>query len=463
MELTTCNARRVLTGAVLLGLLSPWSGWATVHTKGFTGVLSCFSNCAPASAETAFLAGAAFTGTYSYDDAVVPTSGDPTTFRDYGSGVNVSLNIGSGVYTLVMANGALEIARNHYSGRKDDVYLSNMPSVFGGTGMASFTPVVPTSGSFQSYLKYSNNVGANILPDTLIANWPQTIAAWSPNGFAGIEFYIQDASANIVGFHGAFLTLFDAAVPTLSTSATASVGIGGTISDTVTLSGGSSPTGTVTFTVFGPGDATCASPPVFTVPVTVAGGTATGTVTPVAVGVYRWIASYGGDGSNAAVAGACNDANESSNVTLVTPTVSSTGSPHGSAVLGTSLSDSAALAAGFNPTGTMIFRLYGPSDPTCAGPSAFTSPAVPVNGNGAYASASFAPAVPGTYSWVASYSGDPNNAAASEPCGQTLATVQLAAPPVVTVPTLSSAALLLLTLGLGAAGVWGNRRVRRRR
>ncbi len=463
MALTTCNARRVLTGVVLLGLLWPWSAGATVHAKGFTGTLTCFVNCAPASAETAFLEGVAFGGTYSYDDAVVPTSGDPATFRDYGSGVNVSLNIGSGLYTLTVTNAGLEIARNHYGGRKDDVYLFNVPSTFGGTGTASFQAVVPNSGSFQSYLKYSNNVGANILPDTLIANWPQTIAAWSPNGFAGIEFYIQDGGANIVGFHGAFATLFDVAVPTLSTSATASVGVGGTISDTATLSGGSAPTGTVTFTVFGPGDATCASAPVFTVPVTVAGGAATATITPGAVGVYRWIASYGGDGGNAAVAGACNDANESSNVTQVTPTVSSTGSPHGTAVLGTSLSDSANLASGFNPAGTMTFRLYGPSDPTCAGPAAFTAPTVPVSGNGAYASPSFAPAIPGTYSWIVSYSGDPNNTAASEPCGQALATVQLAAPPVVTVPTLSSAALLLLTLGLGVAGVWRHRRIQRRR
>src|SRR5204862_5539067 len=145
----------------------------------------------------------------------------------------------------------------------------------GGTGMASFPAVAPV-GSFQSYILFSNNVGANVLPDTLIANWPQTIAAWS-TGFAGVEFYIRDGSANTVGFHGPFLTLTDAAVPTLSTNATAAVVVGGTISDTATLAGGTSPSGTVTFDVFAPGDATCASPPLFTVPVTVSGGTATAT------------------------------------------------------------------------------------------------------------------------------------------------------------------------------------------
>ena len=46
-----------------------------------------------------------------------------------------------------------------------------------------------------------------------------------------------------------------------------------------------------------------------------------------------------------------------------------------------------------------------------------------VNGNGSYSSTSFTPATPGTYQWVASYSGDYANAATSSPCGAEPVTV----------------------------------------
>src|SRR6266404_4090892 len=66
-------------------------------------------------------------------------------------------------------------------------------------------------------------------------------------------------------------TLTVLAAPTIATMASASVTVGGAITDTATLAGGSSPTGTITFTLFGPNDATCASAPVFTSTVTVNG------------------------------------------------------------------------------------------------------------------------------------------------------------------------------------------------
>jgi hypothetical protein len=87
-----------------------------------------------------------------------------------------------------------------------------------------------------------------------------------------------------------------------------------------------------------------------------------------------------------------------------------------STTLGNSIYDLATLATGGNPTGSMTFRLYGPSNPTCTGTPVFTS-VVGVNGDGTYASQSFTPLATGTYNWVASYSGDANNAAVSGTCG----------------------------------------------
>jgi hypothetical protein len=50
----------------------------------------------------------------------------------------------------------------------------------------------------------------------------------------------------------------------LSTSASGAVTLGGAIHDTAHLSGGSSPTGTLTFRLYAPSDTTCTGDPIFT-------------------------------------------------------------------------------------------------------------------------------------------------------------------------------------------------------
>ena len=78
--------------------------------------------------------------------------------------------------------------------------------------------------------------------------------------------------------------------------------------------------------------------------------------------------------------------------------------------------DTAILEGYSDPTGEIRFRLYGPDDPTCAGPAIFVAPPVLVHGNGAYRSAHFPLARPGRYRWVAEYSGDCANLPGSEEC-----------------------------------------------
>ena len=120
--------------------------------------------------------------------------------------------------------------------------------------------------------------------------------------------------------------------PSLATQASASVALGGTVSDTATLSGGNAPTGSITFKLYGPDDAACGGAAVFssTVPVNGNGDYNSGNFTRTAVGTYRWIASYSGDIDNDAVSGACNDPNESVVVTAAatpTPTPTPTATP----------------------------------------------------------------------------------------------------------------------------------------
>ncbi len=86
------------------------------------------------------------------------------------------------------------------------------------------------------------------------------------------------------------------ASPTISTKASAGGLVGTPVRDVATLSGGSSPTGTVTFRLFS--DASC-NAQVFTSTNNLSGSSATSAdFTPAAAGIYRWTAVYNGDPNN---------------------------------------------------------------------------------------------------------------------------------------------------------------------
>ena len=174
-----------------------------------------------------------------------------------------------------------------------------------------------------------------------------------------------------------------------------------TTSDTATLSGGLSLTGTVTFTLKAPDGSTS----------TVATDTVTGDGTynagPVAitqVGTYTWHASYSGDSLNNGAVD--NGDNESVTSVKASPSVSTQASKTDGGVVGTgTTSDTATVSGGDNPTGTIQFSIKKPDGTT----SNVGSP-VPVSGDGTYnAPSSVQLTQVGTYTWSASYSGDSLN------------------------------------------------------
>jgi Bacterial Ig-like domain (group 3) len=123
----------------------------------------------------------------------------------------------------------------------------------------------------------------------------------------------------------------------------------------------------------------------------------------------------------------------------ITPSLSTTLSSS-SVKAGTSVTDTASLTGGCNPTGNIIFTAY--SSATCSGASlVYTSGSVVVIGNGAYISVSpYVPNSVGTYYWEASYSGDTYNLATATTCGtagETL-TVTKAVPSITTTLSASS-------------------------
>jgi Ice-binding-like len=95
---------------------------------------------------------------------------------------------------------------------------------------------------------------------------------------------------------------------TISTTPSGSVPSGGTISDSATVSGGLSPTGNVTFKLYGPNDPTCTGAVFATKNGTLSNGMASsGNVTAGAAGTYNWVATYNGDANNGSVTSPCGD------------------------------------------------------------------------------------------------------------------------------------------------------------
>ena len=179
------------------------------------------------------------------------------------------------------------------------------------------------------------------------------------------------------------------------------------IADQATVSG-FNPTGMVTFELFD--NSTGTGTPLFTATENLVNGVATSAgFTPAATGTDYWVATYSGDANNTSVTSA--DAAEPVTISAANPTLSTT--PSTTAVsLGlnpVTLKDTADLASGYSPTGTITFTLFENGGTTPVDTETAT-----VTGNGTYTTPqgytlpSNSTAI-GTYQWDATYSGDTNN------------------------------------------------------
>ncbi|MEV4641866.1 hypothetical protein AB0J80_31425 [Actinoplanes sp. NPDC049548] len=202
------------------------------------------------------------------------------------------------------------------------------------------------------------------------------------------------------------------AKPKISTTVSnPEITIGGSVTDTAQLTAGNTPTGTITFRVYGPDDATCSGTPAagYSVAVNGNGAYPSPAFTPGAVGTYRWIATYSGDWRNEAVSGACNDPGEQAVVKKAKPRLTT--------VPDVLPNDTATIAGLVGPAGgTVTFALYG--NATCTGSPIYVQPAQPVNANGSYHTTNTTVRVSSdtTIGWIVQYSGDARNEAAASAC-----------------------------------------------
>jgi uncharacterized repeat protein (TIGR01451 family) len=136
-------------------------------------------------------------------------------------------------------------------------------------------------------------------------------------------------------------------------------------------------------------------------------------------GAYTVNVSFAGDATY-------NPSSTTAAFTIIKATPTLTTSAPATSLDGQPTFDTALLAGGANPGGSVTFKVYGPNDTTCANPPAFPPTTTAVVGDGSYPSAPVTPfAMPGFYRWVASYSGDIDNNAVTTICGAADETVNV--------------------------------------
>jgi hypothetical protein len=192
--------------------------------------------------------------------------------------------------------------------------------------------------------------------------------------------------------------------------------IGSTVHDSATVTGtaaGGTPTGDVTFTFFTGGNCETGTPVASGTVSLDANGVAhpSDSQGPLGAGNYAFQATYNGSTTYSESTSAC----EPFTVDKASPGITTTPNPT-SGNVGVTLNDSATLSNGFNPTGSITFKLYDPDQSSCTGTPRYTQTGT-VNGNGTYTtSPGFVTDKAGTWRWTADYSGDGNNNPTSSGC-----------------------------------------------
>jgi uncharacterized repeat protein (TIGR01451 family) len=261
-----------------------------------------------------------------------------------------------------------------------------------------------TATSYAGTVQFSSTDSQAVLPaNSMLTNGTGTFSATLKTVGNRTITATDTVSSSITGTSNT-ITVSAAAATHFAVSAPANAVAGNTFNFTVTALDQFNNTttgyaGTVRFT---------STDPSATLPVnsTLTNGTGTFSATLRTVGNQTITAT---DTSNSSIAGTSNTIA----VSQANPALSGTVSPT-SGNVGSAFTDTAVLSGGVNATGTITFTVHGPNPGNCA-TAIFTSVKT-VAGNGTYTSDPFTGAAPGTYSFVARYSGDANNNPVSTVC-----------------------------------------------
>jgi len=219
---------------------------------------------------------------------------------------------------------------------------------------------------------------------------------------------------------GVTATEVQKASPSLSLStAQSTLPVGKDVSVSARLDNAFRPTGTINVRWYAPTDPGCAQPAHQDTYTVDGAGLYTSHFAPTSVGTWRMRIGYSGDPSNNDASLACVPVLD---VTKASPALTPVAIPTTAA--GGTLASWALARNGYQPTGRVLFRLFGPLDTGCAGLPAYVEEAL-LSGTTAETHTGFT--LPkksdGVWNWTAEYLGDDNNAPASTACGGAPVTV----------------------------------------
>jgi len=207
--------------------------------------------------------------------------------------------------------------------------------------------------------------------------------------------------------------------PALPTVPSAGGSIGTILNDTATVTGGTNPTGTVTFNLWGPDDVDCDGTAVYTQTVDLTAGSATTSpgYTTLAAGTYAWTASYSGDSNNNTASSGCTEEEVVIGKNTLSASTAQDLIPNDTLSLTGATTDAG---------GTVDFYHFAPNV-TCSlaniANAAYTEEDVALTGdddastsNTGSGTGMYLATAEGTYTWLAIYSGDLNNNGATSDC-----------------------------------------------
>jgi hypothetical protein len=294
------------------------------------------------------------------------------------------------------------------------------------TGVAGFTPTGTVTFSFYTVGTCTGTPFASST-ETLSGGSVPTSSPTDP--LAPGTYYLQatySGDSNYLSSSGACLSFMvskaSPAVGDTVDDAATSEGWAGTevtgseAFDRATVTGveGFTPTGSVTYEFFETGS--CAGTPFATQVVSLAAGAvpASSTTAALGAGSYAFEAQYSGDpdylgnDSSCALFQVLRSPTTTAQVVFDVP-------PGGDEVTGTAAYDTSSVApgiAGFSDTGTVTYFFY--RNATCSGE--VEGEPVDLVGGAVPSSSTTVPLAPGTYSFQASYSGDPNYLGSTSTC-----------------------------------------------
>lgn len=255
----------------------------------------------------------------------------------------------------------------------------------------------------------ATNVG---LPVTVAVGVIPNSASASPSGAGTYSFqavYSGDANNNVGTSQCEPLTV-NRASPTITTALSSqSISVGSSVFDASTLASSFQAGGSVTYTFFS-NACTGTGTVVNTVQVTSGVVPNSSPTTPTSVGHYAFQATYSGDSNNNAASSTCEPLTVTSGAPTITTSLSAS-----SITIGQSVTDSASLTGGFQPTGTISYFFFSTSSSCAATPTLVLTVAIGTSGS-VPNSGPYVPSVTGSVSFDATYSGDSNNGATVSPC-----------------------------------------------